>query len=90
MGGLDASELPVAFSRLASYKKTPASHNHSLWLDCGAMHIEPPDSQIVCDDCGQAQVESEAVAEARGWLVGRDSDLHRHIHICPACREATA
>jgi hypothetical protein len=35
-------------------------------------------------------VESEAVAEARGWLVGRDSDLHRHIHICPACREATA
>jgi hypothetical protein len=54
------------------------------------VHIEYPDPQLVCDNCAKAEAESEAAAEAGGWLVGYDRDLDRHIHVCPACREATA
>jgi Zn finger protein HypA/HybF involved in hydrogenase expression len=53
------------------------------------VQIEYPDPQIVCDDCGQAEAESEALAEANGWLVGDDGEHQTHTHICPTCRGAT-
>jgi hypothetical protein len=54
------------------------------------VQIKYPDPQVVCDECEQAESESEAVAEAKGWLVGYDSDTQAHSHICPARRAATA
>jgi hypothetical protein len=54
------------------------------------VQIEYPDPRIVCDDCRQVEAESEAHAEAKGWLVGYDDDTQTHTHICPACRGATA
>jgi len=45
------------------------------------------DEIISCDRCGcRTDAGSEAQAEARGWLVDRASEPHRHT--CPACREA--
>jgi hypothetical protein len=54
------------------------------------VQIEYPDPQIVCDDCRQAEAESEALAEAKGWLVGCAGENQTHTHICPTCREGTA
>ncbi|HWX97314.1 MAG TPA: hypothetical protein VNZ01_10745 [Solirubrobacteraceae bacterium] len=54
------------------------------------MHIRYPDPQIVCDSCGKAEADSEAVAEAGGWLIGYDRELDGHIHMCPGCQEAAA
>jgi hypothetical protein len=54
------------------------------------MLVRYPDPQIVCDSCRKAEAESEATAEAQGWLVGYDRDLNGHIHVCPICRGAAA
>jgi hypothetical protein len=49
------------------------------------MKVENP-SRIICDSCGQAQVETEEAAARSGWLI--DYRSHPHIHVCAACQRA--
>jgi hypothetical protein len=46
--------------------------------------VENP-SRIVCDGCGQAEVDTEVDAAVTGWLV--DYSTNPHSHLCPGCQE---
>jgi hypothetical protein len=49
------------------------------------MKIEHPTPLIVCDDCEQAEADTEEAAAAGGWLI--DASTDPRTHFCPACQE---